>query len=116
MAADRPDITPDSPPPPPSPVPAGTPAVTEPPHLESEDTVVEELAEAGAEEGAGAQIRVAEPWAGYAQLKAADVVDQLAGRDQAALAAVELYELSHRRRQTVIDAAQRELRRLQNTP
>jgi uncharacterized protein with von Willebrand factor type A (vWA) domain len=71
------------------------------------------VAEPGAEEGAGAQIHVAEPWEGYAQLKAADVIDQLAGRDAAQLAAVELYELSHRKRRTVIDAAQRELRRAQ---
>jgi hypothetical protein len=69
------------------------------------------VADPGAEEGAGAQIHIAEPWQGYAELKAADVVDQLAGRDQAELAAVELYEASHRNRQTVIDAAKRELRR-----
>jgi hypothetical protein len=74
------------------------------------------VAEAGAEDGAGAQIHVAEPWAGYAQLKASDVVDQLAGRDAAELAAVELYELSHRQRRTIIDAAQHELRRIQNSP
>ena len=97
--------TPAEPPPPAAPV-----------HLADEDEVVEEVAEPGAEAGAGAQIHVAEPWEGYAQLKAADVVDQLEGRDKAELATIELYELSHRQRQTVIDAVKKELRRAENSP
>jgi hypothetical protein len=89
-----------------------------PVHLEDEDEdeVVEAVAEPGAEDGAGAQIHVAEPWEGYGQLKAADVVDHLEGRDKAELAAIELYELSHRQRQTVIDAVKKELRRAENSP
>ncbi len=59
---------------------------------------------------------MAEPWDGYHELKAADVIDRVRGQDKAALAAVELYELSHRGRQTVLDAVKRELRRAQNAP
>ncbi len=60
---------------------------------------------------------MAEPWPGYREMKAADVIDRVrGGADSAELAAVELYELSHRQRQTVLDAVKRELRRAQNTP
>jgi hypothetical protein len=72
---------------------------------------VAEAADPGAEDGAGAEVRVAEPWEGYRQLHAADVVDRITGADPATLAAVELYELSSRRRQTVLDAVARELER-----
>jgi hypothetical protein len=104
---------PPPPPPPPSPTPPPPAASV---HLADEDEVIEEVAEPGAEDGAGAQIHVAEPWEGYAQLKAADVVGQLEGRDNAELAAIELYELSHRQRQTVIDAVKKALRRAENSP
>jgi hypothetical protein len=129
VAASRPDFEPPPPPAEPStPAEPSPPAAPPPPaapraaaragsaHLDDEDVVVEEVAEAGAEQGAGAQIHVAEPWDGYDQLKAADVVDQLDGRDQAELAAVELYELSHRQRKTVIEAAKQQLRRAHDQP
>jgi hypothetical protein len=73
--------------------------------------VVAETADPGAEDGAGAEVHVAEPWEGYQQLHAAEVVDRITGADPAELAAVELYELSRRRRQTVLDAVARELER-----
>ena len=107
-----PPAEPPLPPPPPPPAPAPSAPV----HLEDDDTLVEAVAEPGAEDGAGAQIRIAEPWEGFAQLKAADVINQLEGRDKAELAAIELYELSHRQRQTVIDAVKKELRRAENSP
>jgi hypothetical protein len=75
--------------------------------------VVAERADPGAEDGAGAEVHVAEPWDGYRQLHAADVIDRIIGADPAELAAVELYELSSRRRQTVLDAVARELERNQ---
>jgi hypothetical protein len=56
---------------------------------------------------------VPEPWEGYRQLHAADVIDRITGADAAELAAVELYELSSRKRQDVLDAVQRELDRTQ---
>jgi hypothetical protein len=73
--------------------------------------VVEEVAEPGAEDGAGAQVRIAEPWDGYRELRAADVIDRLAEASREELAAIELYELSSRKRRTVIAAARRQLRR-----
>jgi hypothetical protein len=116
IAAERPAPNPPQPPPSPASPSSGPP---EPKPLQAArpdegEILVDEVADPGAEEGAGAQIRIAEPWDGYAQLKAPEVVDQLAGRDQAELAAVELYESAHRKRQTVIDAAKRELRRAES--
>jgi hypothetical protein len=70
---------------------------------------VEEVAEPGAEDGAGAQVHVAEPWPGYRALRAADVIDRIAKASPEELAAIELYELSGRKRRTVIAAAQRQL-------
>jgi hypothetical protein len=50
----------------------------EPVHVEQETVVVAEVADPGAEDGAGAQVSVAEPWDGYSRMKAADVIDRLA--------------------------------------
>jgi hypothetical protein len=88
-----------------------TPTPVEPIHLSEDAELVEEVAEAGAEDGAGAQVRVAEPWDGYRQLKAADVINRLGSASSEELAAIELFELFGRKRQTVIAAAQRELSR-----
>jgi hypothetical protein len=87
------------------------PEETEPVHVDAGVELVEEVAEAGAEDGAGAQVRVAEPWDGYAALRAADVIERVAQATSEELAAIELYELTSRRRQTVIAAAQDELAR-----
>ena len=73
--------------------------------------LVEEVADPGAEAGAGASIQIAEPFAGYDALRAPDVIARLAGSDAATLAAIELYEQAHRRRKTVLDAIGREGRR-----
>jgi hypothetical protein len=81
------------------------------PHVDAEAEVVEEVAEPGAEDGAGAQIRVDAPFAGYDALRAADVAARLRGADVALLGAIELYEHTHRRRRTVLEAVARELRR-----
>jgi hypothetical protein len=83
---------------------------TEPVHVSEEPTLVEELAEPGAEDGAGAEVHVEEPWDGYAQMNAKRVVDRLRGARPAELAAVQLYESSHRRRQTILNAIERERR------
>jgi hypothetical protein len=63
------------------------------------------------EETAGASIHLAAPFAGYDALRAVDVIARLAGSDAATLGAIELYEQSHRRRRTVLDAIAREARR-----
>jgi len=91
----------EPPPPPPEPAPA---------HVSEEPELVEEFAEPGAEEGAGAQIRIDEPWDGYAHMNAKQIVSRLDGSSPAQLAAVQLYESSHRGRQTILNAVKRELR------
>jgi hypothetical protein len=82
-----------------------------PAHVDTEAEIVEELAEPGAENGAGAQIRVATPFDGYDALRAADVVARVRGADAAQLGAIELYEQTHRKRRTVLQAVTREQRR-----
>jgi hypothetical protein len=91
------------------PVDYDAPEPAEPVHLDVEDELVEEVAEPGAEDGAGAQVTIAEPWNGYRELRAADVIERLASATPEELAAIELYELSSRNRRTVVAAAQREL-------
>jgi hypothetical protein len=91
------------------PVDYDAPAPAEPTHIDTDDELVEEVADPGAEDGAGAQVHVAEPWAGYRALRAADVINRLGEASPEELAAIELYELAGRKRRTVIAAAQREL-------
>jgi hypothetical protein len=83
----------------------------EPVHVSEEPVLVQAVAESGAEDGAGAQITVAEPWSGYRAMKAADVIDRIATATPAQLAAIELYELSARKRTSVVTAAQQALAR-----
>lgn len=78
-------------------------------HVSEEPELVEERSDPGAEDGAGAQISVAEPWAGYAQLSAQDVIDRIGSADAAELAAIQLYESMHRKRETVLQAVERQL-------
>ena len=87
------------------------PPTGEPTHVSEEPELVEELAEPGAEEGAGAQVNVREPWEGYGRMNARDVVARLAAADPAELAAIELYERAHRNRRTVLNALGRRLAR-----
>jgi diacylglycerol O-acyltransferase / wax synthase len=81
----------------------------EEPHVEAEEELVGSFAERGAEEGAGAEIEVSEPWAGYDEMTAADILDRLSAAAPAAAGMVELYERSHRGRKTVLAAAERAL-------
>ncbi len=114
--------TTEAPPPPPSapPRPARDPEpevpsepqplVEEPVHVSEEPEIVEEFAEPGAENGAGAEVRIDEPWDGYARMSAKEVISRLSGSDAATLAAVNLYENAHHGRQTVLSAVERQLR------
>jgi hypothetical protein len=113
----RPTPTPPAPPPPTTPrapaaeqAPLETEPEPEPTHVSEEPTLVEEFAEPGAEDGAGAQVRIAEPWDGYAHLNAKDVIARVSDANAVELAAVQLYEAAHRNRETVITAVERELR------
>jgi hypothetical protein len=108
----RPGAAPPRTPPVRSRAPFPTPAPTEPApepepaHVSEEPVVV--AAVGGAE--AGAQVSVAEPWDGYRQMKAADVIDRLATADAAQLAVVQLYEGQGRGRKTVLAAVERRLK------
>ncbi|HEY1711433.1 MAG TPA: hypothetical protein VGG07_00930 [Solirubrobacteraceae bacterium] len=97
---------------PPAPAPpAAPPPAPEPAHVSSEPELVRESAEPGAEEGAGAQIRIDEPWPAYRNLKARDVIARLPFATREELAAVELFELAHANRKSVVVAAQRALKK-----
>lgn len=81
-------------------------------HVEEEEVVlVGESADPGAEDGAGAQLRIAEPWEGYRAMRAADIVDRLVVESEKALSIVLLYERSTKNRRTVMAEAERELAR-----
>ena len=80
-------------------------------HLVTDAELVRESADPAAADGAGAEIRVEPPWPNYDALKAADIVARLRGTDPAQLAAIELYESTHRKRRTVTEAVRRESRR-----
>jgi hypothetical protein len=86
------------------------PVVREPVHVSEEPELVREVAEPGAEDGAGANITVIEPWAGYAHMNARDVIDRARQASPAELAAVRLCESRHRSRQTVLAAVDRQLK------
>jgi hypothetical protein len=83
-----------------------------PAHVSEEPQLVEEFAEPGAEDGVGAAVHVEEPWEGYGQLTADQVVARMAAASREVLAAVALYEGAHRGRKTVLAAAHRRLRLL----
>lgn len=87
-----------------------SPLVEQPAHVSEEPELVQESAEPGAEEGAGAGITVAEPWEGYGRMSAKDVIDRARTANVAELATMRLYEARHRARQTVLDAVDRQLK------
>lgn len=99
--------------PPAPPVADSPPAVPDeliPDHVDEEVVLVAELAEEGAEDGAGAELHVDEPWDAYDEMTAAEIRDRLAAADPVVAAAVNLYETTHKSRRTVIDAAERALK------
>ena len=86
------------------------PVVREPVHVSEEPELVREEAEPGAEDGAGARVTVTQPWNGYAQMNAREVIARARQASAAELAAVRLYESRHRGRQTVLAAVDRQLK------
>jgi hypothetical protein len=82
-----------------------------PDHVDEEPVLVAEVAEEGAEEGAGPELTVEAPWDGYDQMTAADIRDRLSAASPVEAGAVELYERTHRNRSSVIDASERAQRR-----
>jgi hypothetical protein len=75
--------------------------------IDEEPELVEELAEPGAEDGAGAEVEVQEPWEGYADMNADAVIGRVRNASAAELTLVELYERVNKHRKTVLAAAER---------
>jgi hypothetical protein len=73
-------------------------------HVDTEVELVAESADAEAPEPPGPQIHVDEPWEGYRRMKVAEIVTRLEGQPAEVLAAVELYETTHRHRGGVLNA------------
>jgi hypothetical protein len=77
--------------------------------VDDEPVPVAEFAETGAEDGAGAEVRVDAPWDGYDSMTATQIAKRLATADSGTAAAVSLYEGTHRSRVSVVAAAERRL-------
>ncbi|MFL5779789.1 MAG: hypothetical protein ACJ760_00600 [Thermoleophilaceae bacterium] len=92
--------------------PASTPEAEAPDHVSEEPVLVEEVADPGAEDGAGPEISVGEPWPSYASMSASEVIARLEEADPAAVAVARLYEHANRGRKTVLAAADRRLKAL----
>lgn len=75
-----------------------------------------EFAESGAAEGAHAELHVDEPWEGYRSLTASEIRRRIGDASAEQLAVIQLYETTHRRRRTVLDALGRRSRQLANEP
>jgi hypothetical protein len=86
---------------------AEPPPADEPVHVSEEPELVAETAETGAEDGAGAEVAVDEPWTGYDEMTAADIEDRLLTEGPETAAAVRLYEASHKGRASILEAASR---------
>jgi hypothetical protein len=81
-----------------------------PDHVDEEVVLVAEVAEAGAEEGAGPELRIDEPWDGYDQMTAGEIGDRLTSATPELAAAVELYESTAKARRSVLEATRKALR------
>ena len=87
----------------------GPVAADEAEHVSEEPEFVAESTDPGAEEGAHAEIDVAEPWEGYARMTARDIEQRLATATAEEIAVVRLYESTHKRRQSVLRATERRM-------
>jgi ferritin-like metal-binding protein YciE len=72
--------------------------------------LVAEVADPGAEAGAGAEIHVDPPWEGYDRMTAAEIERRLENADAVVAAAVQLYERSGKGRESVLRAAEHALK------
>jgi hypothetical protein len=79
--------------------------------VEVEEELVGTFAERGAEDPPGPEIEVAEPWDGYDRMTAAAIRSRLESEPVAVAGVVELYERTHKKRKSVIEAAERAQRR-----
>jgi hypothetical protein len=85
-------------------------------HIDDEPELVGEFAESGAGEGAHAELHVDEPWEGYRSLNASEITRRVAGARAEELAVIHLYEMTHRKRRTVLAAVERRSRQLADEP
>src|SRR3984957_9305424 len=74
--------------------------------VDDEPELVAEVSEPGAEDGAGAEVGIGEPWDGYSTMNAEAVTARIGEASPAELVIIELYEQAHRKRQTVLAGAQ----------
>jgi hypothetical protein len=81
----------------------------EPEHVSENAVLVAESADPEIADGIHTDLRVNEPWDGYAGQTAADVIAALEDASPAQVAVVQLYETTHRSRKTVLEAAARRL-------
>lgn len=81
-----------------------------PAHVSEEPELVAEFAEEGAEEEAGAEIEIEEPWDGYDRMRSAEIQQRLEYASDEVAAVVRLYEAAGKNRQTVLRAADHRLR------
>lgn len=86
------------------------PSAIRPSHVSEEPELVAEFGEAGAEDEAGAEVEIAEPWEGYDRMKVAEIQRRLEDSSDEVAAVVRLYESAGKNRQTVLRAAERRLR------
>jgi hypothetical protein len=91
------------------PTPPAPASADEPAHVSEEPELVAEAAETGAEDGAGAEVAVDEPWPGYDEMSAPDIEDRLVTEGAETAAAVSLYETSRKGRASVLEAASRKM-------
>lgn len=112
--AERGAPPPDGPAPAPAEPPsaAAMPVPDEAKTLDDEPDLVGEFGEAGAEEQAGAEVTVDEPWPGYERMNVKAIEDRLTAASRELLAAVVLYEGWNKKRASVRRAAERRLRQL----
>jgi hypothetical protein len=113
----EPQYAPGPSPPSPPPAPAGRPrrhtnggappVAPEPAHVSEEPELVAEVADRGAEEGAGAEVHVDEPWEGYDRMTAAAIKGRLRMEGAAVAGTVRLYEAAHKGRSSVLEEAGR---------
>ena len=73
-------------------------------HVEPEVELVAESADPEAPDPPGPELHVDEPWEGYRRMKVAEIAARLEGQSPEVLAAVELYETTHRHRPGVLNA------------
>jgi hypothetical protein len=105
---------------PPAPTAATPTPAPEPPaeeeHVDEGVVLVAEVAEAGAEDGAGPELDVEEPWENYDRLTAEEIADRLSAASREAVAAVQLYEAVTKSRDSVLEAAEHRLHDLMPPP